>query len=650
MKNRKKVSVISGMAILALILMPLSGQEEASEGDMKDTKKADKVVTISMDNASPFNNGEFQGWGSSFCWWANRLGYSDSLAKQVAELFYSKEQGLGLNIIRYNIGGGDDPTHEHITRTDSMIPGYWKDGTEGFVNGEYTWEYDWSKDSNQRNALMKCVEEYGDGIIVEAFSNSPPYFMTESGCSSGSVSPSEDNLKKDAYNAFAKYMAQVSAHFRDEWGITFQSITPMNEPYTSYWNAGSWKQEGCHFDQGSSQSDIIEALQEAMEAEGFGDIVYSGTDETDIETQIASYEKLSDKAKEIVTRIDGHTYSGSKYRELKKTALEGGENLWMSEVDGGETEGENAGEMGAALYFANKIIRDMNGMTPSAWIMWQIIDNHICEEGYNGREDYGMPNTEGGYWGIAVADHDNDNIVLTKKYYAFGQFTKYIRPGYTIIASSDSSLAALDKENGRLVIVATNAEAKDITCDFDLRMFETVGTSVEMIRTSGDMETGENWAQLDPISTYGKGFVAPLKGNSITTFIVEGVTGFQNELEEIAVSEENVEEGSDFLVVDLGGLYSLDAIRCAPKMGKEAGCVDAVISGSADGENWEQLYVFSEKPAAELTYITNHAWECNEPLRYVRIQKEGRSAIKSAAQWSFYGKNEKNGLLSGLFK
>lgn len=66
-------------------------------------ENAEKVVTISPYQASNFNGGEFEGWGTSFCWWANRIGYSDSLSSKAATAFYDKEKGLGLNIIRYNI-------------------------------------------------------------------------------------------------------------------------------------------------------------------------------------------------------------------------------------------------------------------------------------------------------------------------------------------------------------------------------------------------------------------------------------------------------------------------------------------------------------------------------------------------------------------
>ena len=75
--------------------------------------------------------------------------------------------------------------------------------------------------------------------------------------------------------------------------------------------------------------------------------------------------------------------------------------------------------MGATLWFANRIILDLNGLRPSSWIIWQVIDNHICKDGYDGKQDSGMVDLNSGYWDVAVEAHDNSDIILTQKYYAF---------------------------------------------------------------------------------------------------------------------------------------------------------------------------------------------------------------------------------------
>ena len=135
-------------------------------------------------------------------------------------------------------------------------------------------------------------------------------------------------------------MADVIEHWEDEGVIDFQSTDPMNEPNTNYWGAYSNKQEGCHFDQGESQSRILVELNKELESRGI-DIIISGTDETSIDTQITSYNALSDEAKNVISRIDTHSYSGSNREGLKELAESEGKNLWMSEVDGTYTAGTN---------------------------------------------------------------------------------------------------------------------------------------------------------------------------------------------------------------------------------------------------------------------------------------------------------------------
>ncbi len=456
----------------------------------------------------------------------------------------------------------------HITRSDSVVPGYATDVTEidldehdeqyyadNFARYDldcgFAWNYNWDADANQINVLKAAIEQAGNGgreFIAEAFSNSPPYFMTVSGCSSGNTDSGEDNLRSDSYNAFAYYMADVIKHWEDN-GISFQSVTPMNEPYTTYWGAYSTKQEGCHFDIGDSQSNIIIALNNALTNVGVTDIIFSASDETSIDTAIESYNALSDDAKEIVTRIDTHTYSGSDRAGLKSLAEESGENLWMSEVDGSGTAGTDAGEMAPGLWLASYMMKDLNGLMPSAWILWDAVDIHADEDNpYDTDtleeviEDFGIEDGSG-FWGIAIADHNNEELYLTRKYYAFGQLSRYILPGYTLIGSGDNTVAAYDPEGNKVVVVAVNTSADDETWKFNLSDFTTIGSNVTAIRTSGSHDDGENWADVSDsddivVNTQTKYFTATLKGNSITTYIIEDV--YYDSSEETIVSVEDV--------------------------------------------------------------------------------------------------------------
>ena len=400
----------------------------------------------------------------------------------------------------------------------------------------YAWNYNWEADANQMAILKAAAKASGEDFLAEAFSNSPPYFMTESGCSSGAEIANKNNLREDSYNAFAAYMADVIEYWNQEGIISFSSVSPLNEPYTDYWSANSNKQEGCHFEQGDAQSTILLALDKELEAKGI-DIIISGTDETSIDVAIASYGALSQAAKDVISRIDTHTYGGSSRKELSNLAKQEGKNLWMSEVDGSFVAGTKAGEMGAALGFAKRIILDLDELKASAWILWNAVDMHVDSNiGYTSDADYTgwdnfnkRVNFEGGYWGIAVADHDAKDMVFTKKYYAFGQFSRYIRPGYTIISTdAENVLAAYDPEGKKAVVVAVNTSDQDTEWTFDLSAFTGISENITAVRTSGSMEDGENWADVSTSANIQadiakKKFTAQMKGNSITTFIVENV-------------------------------------------------------------------------------------------------------------------------------
>lgn len=549
---KKRILSIVTALMLAASFMPAAN---ASEDTMQ-------VIKLNPSVRSPFNGGEFEGWGTSLGWWGNRIGYSDKLAQQAADLFYS-EEGLGLDIVRYNVGGGDDPSHNHVTRSDSKLPCFMNE------DGSYNWDADY----NQVNVLTR-IKKANSAVHIEGYTNSPPWFMTETRCSgggritldeNGKTAAIGENLSVDNYNEFADFIADVTEHF-EEIGLKFDSYSPMNEPdpRAKYWGEGSVKQEGNHVAPGEHQSKLLLALYNEYKKRGIDTLVV-GPEETSIDYSIDSFNALTDEAKAALGRLDTHTYGGSKRAELKKTAADAGKNLWMSEVDNGGTAGTDAGDMGMALNLANRILSDMNEMQPSAWVIWDIIDLHkdagfTAPDGTHTEAEAAI-NQSDGLWGVGMADHDNENIELTQKYYGYGQFTKYIRPGMTIVQSADNTLAAYDKGTGEIVIVAMNTSDKDRKAKFDLRDFDVVGSSAKVIRTSGSYENGEHWANLEAISVNDKMFSAELKANSITTYVIEhepvALKKLEADSEKLSYSysvSENINANERYLVIyDRGG-------------------------------------------------------------------------------------------------
>ena len=483
----------------------------------------ERTVVIDLVNKSPINDGVFEGWGTSLCWWANRVGGNEKLSNELVDLFFTMDKGIGLNIVRYNIGGGDEPSHNHITRSDSAMPGFWKN-----VDADGNFEYDWTADSRQRNVLRKIVSKVDENeLIIEFFSNSPPYFMTKSGCAGGSNRGWTNNIKDDMYDDFAEYLAEVTYQLQKIEGIKVASLEPMNEPGADQWKAFNNKQEGCHVTRGGSQSKLLIKTREALDKRNLKDIIVSGCDEQGAKTQAKSFKSLSSKAKSIVGRINTHTYKNPDYDGLLKVAQKYGKSLWVSETDGWETIGIKS-QMGPAIFFAEKIIKDLNNHKPSAWIIWQATAGYRDDKPFYGRIDgTGIPTFDNEFWGTAHTDFIDEKVRLSKRYFAFGQFTKFIRPGdYVIYTGLDDFIASYNPTSKSLSIVCVNPYEEESTCRFDLSSSIKEWKGIKVVRTSGaSLEEGENLEVVrENTASLEKGiFSGRVLPYSVTTFVVEGV-------------------------------------------------------------------------------------------------------------------------------
>src|SRR5690606_7055421 len=181
------------------------------------TTPAGARTPVAPDPAMPHQ--AFEGWGVSLGWWANGVGrWNEPERARIAGWIADPDTGLGYTLFRYNIGGGEAPGHDHMRRYGD-VPGY--KPTE-------TGPYDWSADASQRRVVADLAAGR-TGLVWEAFANSPPWWMTKSGCAAGNVDGS-DNLKPEYFDDFADYLADVVKKFHDDWGVTFRTVTPFNEP------------------------------------------------------------------------------------------------------------------------------------------------------------------------------------------------------------------------------------------------------------------------------------------------------------------------------------------------------------------------------------------------------------------------------------
>ena len=454
--------------------------------------RADTTAKVQPSAPSP----RFDGWGTSLCWFGNAVGrWSEPQRSEIADLLFSPG-GLGLTVVRYNIGGGEVPGHHHMPAFRQM---------EGFQSASGEWN--WDADPGQRWFLQAAIKRGAN--ILEAFSNSPPYWMTVSQCASGNGDGKTDNLDPRFHTAFADYLAEVTKHFHDAWGISFQTLDPFNESASDYWRVNG-KQEGCHFDH-AIQAALIKLTRASLDARGLKQTQIAASDETNFASAIESFKAYDPATQALVGQINTHAYATERRAELSALAQKFGKVLVMSEVDGAGGTSHDHGSMVPALELANRIIGDLKELHPTQWTFWQTVEDEDSQA--TGKKN----------WGLIHADLKGQSqaYTLTKKYHAMASFTRFIRPGQVFLpVDNENTVAAFDPTKHTLVLVTRNAAATDARVSYDLSAFSTAAGPIATYRTSAS----ENVARLPDTVLATKTYTATIPAGSITTLVIGGVT------------------------------------------------------------------------------------------------------------------------------
>ena len=408
---------------------------------------------------NPWYSNNFDGWGTSLAWFANATGsYGEEGAitrnlgdaesekkaleygKQLREQFYQSifgANGLDLNMARYNVGGGNasDVAYGYpFMRQGAAVPGTWKDDPTG--SGTYgagvttnqadkdklaaafdptdDSQYDFSKAAAQ-DWWVKRGAETGDITNWEAFSNSAPWFLTNSGYATGSYNAADNNLKDP--QKFAQYMAKNVEYLEKTYGINVNTVEPFNESETNYWPTPTGKasdsydanntelinrywdryyqdkdksvtpyttavkkpQEGSAIGK-AQQLPLINALNEALK--GNEGTVVSATDASVQSQFVDSYNNWLANDPSIVTekkvgQYNVHSYGSNAPRQVRDIAQGDDTRLSMSEVDG-DFSGQasfNPYNFNNATGIAPKINTDIYNLQSQDWTFWQVVED-----------------------------------------------------------------------------------------------------------------------------------------------------------------------------------------------------------------------------------------------------------------------------------
>lgn len=384
----------------------------------------------------------FEEFGTSSCWWAQTID-SAEMADEITKKLYSEEDGLGLKIFRYNIGGGEHDNPEcRIWDTTRRTESFYMLNKE---TGKY--EYDFTRDANARRVMDYAIKYGAKKIIL--FCNSPHFSMTKSGHASGGLEEYSSNLPKENYGPFVDYVLTIADWFVEQ-GYPIYAISPINEPMWKW--GGDWVgQEGCHY----TADETVELLEMFATEMKKRNSPYKLNGPESGEMSWAYYEYVekffaSKILSEYCDSYSGHSYWMDTKTEEKKQI---GDDFKKKYPDIKYEMSEwcelpltiDSTTIDSGLYMAQVIVDDLTKMNAVSWQSWTAVN------------------------GDGLLDRNADGELITyNRYYAFKHFTSFIKHGMVRVRTIDNffensalKTVAFTDENKIVAVIVNPAEADE---------------------------------------------------------------------------------------------------------------------------------------------------------------------------------------------
>jgi len=485
------------------------------------------------------------GFGASDAWSMWQIGeWEDSLQTRVADWLFSSEvgddgspMGIALSIWRFNAGAGS------ATQGDSAQ-----------IHFDTRTEY-FERQTGQRR-FLRLAKERGVPTFL-AFYNSPPVHLTLNGLATNTGRGGTMNLKEDAYDDFAAYIADMLQAAEREDGIHFDYVCPVNEP-DGHWNWQGPKQEGCpatnreiaHLVREMSQEFVNRGITTKILINESSDLrCMMGIHETDwqrgneiqcfwnpdsVDTYVGNLPNIAHVMAghsywtntPVLTPDDPHYETEGLYgyrKRLKDTFDKVEADFWMTElcIMSNDEEIHGGGgfdfSMEEALYVARVMHYDLTVANARSWQWWRaaggnykdgLIRMYLKGERVRGRRGQGR--------GMVRENMVRDSKLM----WTLGNFSRFVRPEAVRLDVEGQMevdglmLSAYRNTDGTHAVVAINYSKEDRPISIDLSTLNSQLSTVTAYRTS-DVE-GENLKMVGKVKL--KKTVLPAR--SVTTFVV----------------------------------------------------------------------------------------------------------------------------------
>ena len=352
-----------------------------------------------------------ESFGTSGAWWSQYVGLWDDKymntmktnRQRIATLLYDQKYGIGLTGYRYNLGAGS---------ADSGLGNYWDPNRRAQSFEVAPGEYDFSKDEGAQWFLKEVVRLGADEITL--FFNSPLERLTISGTAQVTKGMNK-NIEPENYAEWAKYACDVTEYFLSQ-GIPVKFLSPINEPQWA-WDDG---QEGCHYEPQQIAGVYIAFLEEMEKRPALAGVELSGPESGEWGGQTIQYVSAllgNQKLSEHFKAVDNHSYwsntqskvSFKNWMKVQYPDVKIRMSEWCEMVNGTDLT------MDSAIHLAQCVQEDLTVLDAVAWCTWV----GVSPGGYRDGLIHATENGTG-----------EKSIVPLKRLWAYGNYTRFIRPGF----------------------------------------------------------------------------------------------------------------------------------------------------------------------------------------------------------------------------
>jgi len=399
-----------------------------------------QVATVTIDwNVT---HQTIDGFGTSQAAFApNLYAWPEPQRSQIMDLAFSQANGIGLTIFRSNIRPELEPSK-----------GAWND----YNDPAQVW-------------MMRQAVNRGPVKLFASVWSPPAWMKTEGKLTRG-------KLKTENYQDFADFLSHYAAEYARANGVEIYAVSMTNEPDNTFDQTCSsdidcpcndrectihvpcdvdgycqgW--DTCTWDSKEIASFLADYLSPTFAANRIAaKVIAPETSLWDIAESRLSETYNNPTAAARLDIAAGHLYGGSNPSLVFHKALNYGKTIWQTEA----SIRYDPWDMSGALSWATTIHQGLTAQV-SAWVWWVLAL---------------WPNYDQNL--MSLDDQSTGAFSVSKTFWALGNFSRFIRPGFVRIHTTTSHAPSVlatsaykDPATGQFVIVAINSGTSDLRVNF----------------------------------------------------------------------------------------------------------------------------------------------------------------------------------------